>query len=93
MISGGRVKVKEVVEELDELDELEELGMGSVVPGMVVKEPSGSVDTDGGIVVKDALPLGGDSEAIGSVVPGIVVKDPSGSVRPANKSVTISVSQ
>lgn len=53
-MSGGRVKLNEVVEELDELDELEEAELrGSVVPDIVVTEPSGSVDIDGGMVVSD----------------------------------------
>jgi hypothetical protein len=50
--------------------------MGAVVPGMVVTDPSGSVDVVGRIVVSDWLPEG----EMGSVVPGIVVTDPSGSV-------------
>jgi hypothetical protein len=50
--------------------------MGSVVPEMVVTDPSGSVDVFGRIVVSDWLSEG----KTGLVVPGIVVTDPSGSV-------------
>lgn len=47
----------------------------SVVPGMVVRDPSGMVGVSGGIVVSDPWQL-----EMGSVAPGTVVTDPSGSV-------------
>ena len=71
---GSKVKGKVIAEELGEA------GIVSVVPGIVVNEPSGSVDVEGGIVVSEGAPVRGESEITGSVVPGIVVKDPSGSV-------------
>jgi hypothetical protein len=69
---------------LDELLEPEEIGL--VVPGIVVTDPSGSVEIVGKIVVSDCVPPlpGGDT---GSVVPGIVVTDPSGSVEAVGRIV------
>jgi hypothetical protein len=62
---------------LDVLLELEEIGL--VVPGIVVTDPSGSVEIMGKIVVSDCVPPLPEGDT-GSVVPGIVVTDPSGSV-------------
>jgi hypothetical protein len=61
----------------DELLELEEIGL--VLPGIVVTDPSGSVEVMGKIVVSDCVPPLPEGDT-GSVVPGIVVTDPSGSV-------------
>jgi len=61
-----------------------EVGKVSVVPGIVVSDPSGSVETEGGIVTTEPPgPVGSVS-----VVPGIVVKDPSGSVETDGGIVT-----
>lgn len=53
---------------------------GSVVPGSVETDPSGSVKVCGGIVVNDLAILLADVNKIVSIVPGIVAGDPFGRV-------------
>jgi hypothetical protein len=53
---------------------LEEIG--SVVPGIVVTNPSGSVEVCGGLVVNDCATPVGDVDEMGSTVPELVVRQP-----------------